>query len=155
MGAHEGKDSLAGKAFKAKYGNFLTSSNRSSASPIWKGLQWCKETIQASTCCTVGSGFTISAWFDPWIPSIANHKPSPRLNVLQDPALKVRHLMLLNPKRWNIPLLTTLFEQDTVQNILKIHLSQADFEDSATWTPSSSGKHSVKSFYLMDQHNRF
>ncbi|PKI45054.1 hypothetical protein CRG98_034555 [Punica granatum] len=67
----------------------------------------------------------------------------------------VHHLMFFNPKRWNIPLLTTLFEQDTVHNILKIHLSQADFEDSATWTPSSSGKHSVKSFYLTDQHNRF
>ncbi|XP_031405734.1 uncharacterized protein LOC116214473 [Punica granatum] len=151
----KGNDSLAGKAFKAKYGNFLNSSNRSLASPIWKGLQWCKETIQVSTCCTVGSGSTISAWFDPWIPSMDNHKPSPRLNVLQDPALKVHHLMFFNPKRWNIPLLTTLFEQDTVHNILKIHLSQADFEDSATWTPSSSGKHSVKSFYLTDQHNRF
>ncbi|PKI59227.1 hypothetical protein CRG98_020390 [Punica granatum] len=151
----KGNGSLAGRAFKAKYGNFLNSPNCPSASPIWKGLQWCKDTIQASTCFSIGNGSSTSAWLDPWIPGTVNFKPTPRVDVFQDPALKVRDLMLFNPKRWNIPLISSLFEHDSVHNILKIHLSQTDFEDSAKWTPNSSGKHSIKSFYLTDQQHRF
>ncbi|PKI38034.1 hypothetical protein CRG98_041564 [Punica granatum] len=39
-------NNLVGRAVKAKYGNFLNSFNRTYPSPIWKGLQWCKDTIQ-------------------------------------------------------------------------------------------------------------
>ncbi|PKH99013.1 hypothetical protein CRG98_049681, partial [Punica granatum] len=81
-------DSLAGRAIKAKYGNFLKSSNRSSPSPIWRGLQWCKDTIQNSTCLSVGNGTSILVWHDPWIPGINDHKPSPRSDTIQDPNLK-------------------------------------------------------------------
>ncbi|XP_031374099.1 uncharacterized protein LOC116188763 [Punica granatum] len=129
--------SLAGRAIKAKYGNFLKSSNRSSPSPIWRGLQWCKDTIKNNTCFSVGNGTSILVWHDPWIPSINDHKPSPRSDTFQDPNLKVSDLMLNHPKRWNIPLLTSLFEQAIVQNIIKIHLTQGNLEDSAQWTPNT------------------
>ncbi|PKI67893.1 hypothetical protein CRG98_011489 [Punica granatum] len=41
-------NSLADRDIKAKYGNFLNSVNRSSPSPIWKGLQWCEDIIQSN-----------------------------------------------------------------------------------------------------------
>ncbi|PKH47875.1 hypothetical protein CRG98_050412 [Punica granatum] len=148
-------ESLASRALKAKYGNFLNSTNRSSPSSIWKGLRWCKNTIQNSTCFSIGDGATTSVWIDPWIPGKLGHKASPKTNVVPNLELKVCDLMLLHPKRWNVPLIRNLFEQDTVDNILKIHLSQEDYEDSTLWTPNTSGKHSVKSFYLVDQNHRF
>ncbi|PKI49597.1 hypothetical protein CRG98_029987 [Punica granatum] len=81
-------NSLAGRAMRAKYGNFLNTSNRSSPSPFWKGLKWCKDTIKRCTCFSVRNGLSISAWHDPWIPSMNNHKPLPRHNATQDPDLK-------------------------------------------------------------------
>ncbi|PKI51874.1 hypothetical protein CRG98_027707 [Punica granatum] len=51
--------------------------------------------------------------------------------VAPNPELKVHDLMLFHPKRWNIPQLTNLFDQETVENILKMHLQQEDYEDSA------------------------
>ncbi|PKI61659.1 hypothetical protein CRG98_017883 [Punica granatum] len=82
-------NNLAGRAIKAKYDNFLNTSNCASSTPIWKGLQWCKDTIPDSTCFSVGNCTTISAWLDPWIPGMNDHKPSPKTKTVQDPNLKI------------------------------------------------------------------
>ncbi|OWM73630.1 hypothetical protein CDL15_Pgr026729 [Punica granatum] len=137
---------------KAKYGSPLAPNQRTpaSTSSIWKGLLWCRNTLQASTCFSIGNGSSTSAWHDPWIPGNPSFKPIPSIGIQVEPNTKVRDLMLFHPKRWNTPLLLNLFDQATVRNILKIHIPLEDYGDSIVWTPSSSGSHSVKSFYLLD-----
>ncbi|PKI46926.1 hypothetical protein CRG98_032737 [Punica granatum] len=53
-------NSLAGRAIKAKYGNFLNSVNHNSPSPIWKCLRWCKDTIQQLLSIYYGTHVTMS-----------------------------------------------------------------------------------------------
>lgn len=151
-------NSLAAKAMKAKYGNFITPNNRSynSAFAIWKGLNFCKETMKKGVCKWIGTGNMTKVWTEPWIPGNieSNFLLVPLENSIQDMELRVSDLMILDSRRWNIDMLHSLFDQNTINNILHIKLTQQDNEDQYLWLPSKNGNHSVKSFYLLDQQHR-
>ncbi|PKI78587.1 hypothetical protein CRG98_000964 [Punica granatum] len=113
-------NSLAGKAFKAKYGNFLNTSNRSYASLIWKGLQWCKDTVQNSICFSVGNGTSISIWHDPWIPGLNDNKPSPRFDTSRDPNLKINQLIFTKSSKSSRGLLWSTAGVEVARNRMEV-----------------------------------
>lgn len=63
-------------------------------------------------------------WLDPWIPSNVDFKPIPRSNIIIDLDLLVKDHFLHNTRTWNAPLLFSLFDQQTIRSILKIHVSE-------------------------------
>ncbi|PKI46656.1 hypothetical protein CRG98_032998 [Punica granatum] len=127
-------NSLAGRAMKAKYGNFLNPSNRSSPSPIWKGIQWCKDTIQAGTLFSVGNDSSISAWLDPWIPSTHDHKPSPNTNVIPNSELKGNQQIFTKPSKESKAATPSTSEGDkprvTKKEALPLHLCSSNLHKS-------------------------
>lgn len=58
--------------------------------------------------------------------------------------------MLRQPIRWNLPLICHLFDQDTILNILSVHLVDADMPDEIIWAPNRNEKRSIRAFYLLD-----
>ncbi|XP_042969130.1 uncharacterized protein LOC122301822 [Carya illinoinensis] len=80
-----------------------------------------------------------------------NFTPQPRDETIQkDHTLKVSELMMENPRSWNTILLQALFNQDSVNEILKISLAQYNYQnvdDKPIWIHHSSGQFSVKSAY--------
>lgn len=144
---------------KKKYGNFLTTNNRNitNASPVWKGLNICKETLLKGACKWIGNGLNTKVWLDPWIPKDVetNYHPISAPNRQINLDLLVADLMLSSPKRWNIHLLNTLFDLRTASNISSIKLTQEDVEDKFIWLLSKEGCHTIKDFYLTDQEHMF
>nr|DAD35790.1 TPA_asm: hypothetical protein HUJ06_006430 [Nelumbo nucifera] len=55
--------------------------------------------------------------------------------------------MLQNPRRWNLIVLTRLFNQEDVKGIMSIPLGSIDEEDSLIWHFSGDGKCTVKAGY--------
>lgn len=70
-------------------------------------------------------------WTEPWIRGNIenNFLPIPLENSIQDMGLQVSDIMMLDSRRWNIDLLHSLFDQNTINNILQIKLIQQDNED--------------------------
>lgn len=69
--------------------------------------------------------------------------------------LLVSDQILLNPNRWNTPLIHELFHKNTAKNIIKITLRQNNTDDEYFWTLTASQIHIMKSFYAADQEHRF
>lgn len=76
----------------------------------------------------VGDGSTIKIWKDPWLPILNDtriHTASSNNNL----GLTVDNLILQNPKRWNVDLLQTLFEERDINAIQQIPLSMRNISD--------------------------
>lgn len=52
-------------------------------------------------------------------------------------------------------MLNSLFDRPTIGNILNIRLAQDEEDDIYVWLPNTSGSHTVKSFYHLNQNSRF
>lgn len=87
------------------------------------------------------------AWLDRWIPTLENFKPLPLAHTVDiSSSLKVSDLIIQNNRVWNLPLLTSLFQQESINEILKIPLPNSKLcSDSLFWTIIQNGKFSVKS----------
>ncbi|PKI69023.1 hypothetical protein CRG98_010601 [Punica granatum] len=90
--------SLVTRVMKAKYGNFIAPLQCSTAttSSIWKGLLWCRNTLQASTCFSIGDGASTSAWHDPWIPRNPHFKPIPSIGIHAKPDTKIHDCLKIH-----------------------------------------------------------
>lgn len=87
----------------------------------------------------------------PWVPTLKSLRPQPNQNnPLVEPNLKVSVLTLEEPRRWNTLLFHALFSPESVNEILKIPLSNYNYStsgDRIKWTLHSTEKFSVKSAY--------
>jgi hypothetical protein len=102
----------------------------------------------------VGNGRNIQIWWDAWIPNEPNFKP--RLRIGAEPKYQyVSDLILHDSRQWDKGKLNEIFHQETIKNILQIHLPIIPKEDSFIWATYSAGSFSVKSAYLTDQKHRF
>lgn len=75
---------------------------------------------------TIGSSATISVWLDRWIPGNPTYNPNPLHGSQIEPGMKVRDLMMIHPKRWNIQLIESLLDTATTTKIRRIHLKEQD-----------------------------
>jgi hypothetical protein len=136
------------KALNAKYlhkRSFLNVTASPANSWLWKGILKSRLIIQRGACWAVSSGHQVSIWNDPWIPNIAGFKPSQNPSLPSLPNLTVSDLISFPLRSWNIPLLNFLFDPPSVSHIQAIHIPQSPCADRWTWTPSPSGRFSVKS----------
>lgn len=151
------KSSLAMDMLKARYGNFLDSSQRlnSKHSFIWKGLMECKDTIQKGCFKRIGDGKDTKVWSDKWVPGMEDLTLAANNSQSIDLHMTVNELILQNPKRWDDRKLEDLFNRRTADIIRQISLTEESGSDEILWKANSKGVHTVKSFYLIDQKHRF
>jgi len=101
--------------------------------------------VELGACISISNGLNIDVWNSHWIPTLPNFKPRPNVNLLERPPFTVAELILPGVRAWNSQLLYDLFDTDSVQNILNIHIPQVTSFDKWSWAPSPSGLFSVKS----------
>ena len=132
-------------------GNWIQSQPSKNASPTWKAIEKTKPLIAKGACYLVGNGASISVWEDPWIPWLDGFKPTPKDDSIQRNPLMVSNLIYTEDHCWNLPLLSELFNSETVEAIKKIHISLRSKADKLIWVSDSKGAFSVKSVYKANQ----
>ncbi|KAG8382638.1 hypothetical protein BUALT_Bualt05G0098200 [Buddleja alternifolia] len=138
------------KMLSAKYlvnNNFFNSSSVAhNSSWTWQDICKVSNLIKASACFVVTHNSHINTWSDPWIPDIAGFIPS-RPSLVSSAFDLVHSLIDPITKHWSFDILSTIFPPSTIRAILKIRISSSSEQSNLVWTPTSSGKFSVKSAY--------
>ncbi|XP_010473993.1 PREDICTED: uncharacterized protein LOC104753436 [Camelina sativa] len=102
---------------------------------VEKGARW-----------TIGSGFNISVWRDPWIPDQHPRPANGRGRQLL-PSLMVNHLINPRIKEWHLPILQEFMDPADIQTIQSLPVSKSFKPDQLVWHYTQSGRYSVKSGY--------
>ena len=111
------------KVLIAKYqvnSNWLHANPPKSSSFSGRGIEGVKSTLAKGACRLVGSGVSILVWNDPWIPGLPNFCPHPSDGLLDQQCLSVSQLMNLDKSGWDLDVLKSLFESDSMRAILNI-----------------------------------
>ncbi|XP_010469706.1 PREDICTED: uncharacterized protein LOC104749719 [Camelina sativa] len=111
----------------------------STKSLVEKGIRW-----------TIGSGFNISVWHDPWIPD-QHPRPARGRGQHLHPNLMVNHLINPRTKEWHLPILQEYMDPEDIQIILSLPISKYFRPDRLVWHYTQSGRYSVKSGYKVAQ----
>lgn len=128
------------------------------ASYFWKGLTATRDIIKKGACFRIGSGNNADIWEDPWIPWNAEYKPQRKITAMdgtQSSPKWVFELINQDSMIWDQSQLENLFEEATVQNILRIPLPNTPETDKIIWTGQANGHHTVKNAYYLDQRHRW
>lgn len=139
---------LKGKYFKKS--GALHSKKKSQSSWIWKCILQGIAHIKQYSIWEVGNGTMINIWDDKWLPAraqtLAESFPTRNTSITL-----VSELIDSNTHKWNIDLLTSLFDNSTVQEITNIRLYTTNEgglkRDKLRWTLTKNGEYSVKSLY--------
>jgi len=87
---------------------------------------------------------SLAIWFSPWIPTLPNFRPIPRVSrLIAHRPLAISDLTNPDSLTWNLSLLTFLFDSSIVTEILSIKIRANS--DALLWTTSSSGSFTTKS----------
>ncbi|XP_060965503.1 uncharacterized protein LOC133034433 [Cannabis sativa] len=144
-----GSQSLCCRVLKAKYlkgKDFLSCRYKDSDSWFWKSVVKATSILRKGACKLVANGENTKIWGDPWIPHRKGFHPKPlqgnpsNLNCVAD-------LMLSNGK-WDIQKLRSIFDCETVSDILKGGNPSGIGTDRWVWTLERKGCFSTKSAYL-------
>jgi hypothetical protein len=118
-------DSLWVSLFKTKYikyGNLL-SCPLSSGSFIWNGIKAIVPLLASGACYISHISSQLSIWSSPWIPTLSNFKPMPRVPTFPNLyLLSVADLICPSTSTWNISILPFLFHPVTILEIQKISI---------------------------------
>ncbi|CAA7059232.1 unnamed protein product [Microthlaspi erraticum] len=98
----------------------------------------------------VGSGSSISVWYDPWI---SDSRPRSAIckGINYYPHLMVNQLINSQTSTWNLPLLHQLFESTEIARITGITIATGYRKDTCGWLFTKSGRYTVKSGYRVLQ----
>jgi len=125
-----------------KYGNLLTSPLPKGFF-IWNGIKSIVHFLKSGACYIPHLLSSLAIWFSPWVPTLPDFRPAPRVESLQaNFPLAILDMVSSTIGTWNLPLLEFLFDQAYVSEILKIRIWSAN--DSLLWTPSSTGVFSTQ-----------
>jgi hypothetical protein len=126
-----------------KYAN-LFSCPLSPGSWIWHGIKSTIPLLTRGTCFVPHYNSSLPIWSSPWIPTMDNFLPIPRLPQLPPSyPLHIADLISYPSLTWRLNLLNFLFHSSTVAEILKIPIRLNN--DTCLWTPSSNGTFLTKS----------
>jgi hypothetical protein len=121
------KESLCTKVLRNKYkvsDHWLRQQQTKGASPVWKAIAKARDLINQGVCYLVGDGNSINVWKDLWIPWSQNFKPTPIVPGEDQEPMLVSNLIHPSTRRWKVDLLINLFEDESVEAILKIKIPQ-------------------------------
>ena len=118
------RDSLCIRALISKYkvqSDWMDKEAPKHASQPWKAIEIQKKIIERGACFNLGDGAAVDIWKDPWVPWLPNFKPlakgdSELVNLV------VACLINQSTRTWNLPMLKDLFDDSSVNAILKIHI---------------------------------
>lgn len=137
------------RIFKAKYfpnTDVLNVVPKANSSFTWKSICAAKDLVSAEICWRVGNRENIDIWRHKWIPGYDSFRPkTPDLG--SEGPLSVSFLIHPNLNDWDLPVLTFLFWQDDVNEILKIPLANWDALDTQVWHYAKHGRYTVSSAY--------
>ncbi|CAA7023542.1 unnamed protein product [Microthlaspi erraticum] len=146
-------ESLFAKVFKGRYYR-----NSSPMDPIrsysssygWQSIISARPLVQKGLIKRVGSGSSISVWYDPWISD-----SRPRSAICKGfnfyPQLMVSQLINSRSSTWNLPLLHQLFESEEIARITGITIATSSKPDPCGWIFTKTGRYTVKSGYSLLQ----
>jgi hypothetical protein len=100
---------------------------------------------QQGACISISNSLNVSIWNMPWVPLMHDFILGPNPNLVNHPCFCVVDLVLPNARVWNRLLLDDLFDSQSVQCILSIHLPKSFGFDRWIWALSIAGLFSVKS----------
>ncbi|KAK1678993.1 hypothetical protein QYE76_039841 [Lolium multiflorum] len=140
------------KLLKAKYypnGSLLDTVFTGNGSSTWHAIEYGLELIKQGAIWRVGNGAQIRAWRDPWIPRDSCHLP-------RSPQGRCQYRwvadFLLPDGAWNMTRLTLYFQQDDIDEIVKIKTSSRNDCDFIAWHPEKRGSFTVRSAYRLALH---
>ncbi|CAA7032486.1 unnamed protein product [Microthlaspi erraticum] len=149
----ENQESLFAKVFKGRYYR-----NSSPMDPIrsyspsygWQSIISARPLVHKGLIKRVGSGSSISVWYDPWISD-----SRPRSAICKGfnyyPQLMVSQLINSQSSTWNLPLLHQLFESAEIARITGITIASGSKPDPCGWIFTKMGRYTVKSGYALLQ----
>uniref|UniRef100_A0A803NPV8 Reverse transcriptase domain-containing protein n=1 Tax=Cannabis sativa TaxID=3483 RepID=A0A803NPV8_CANSA len=146
------ENSLVAKLYKARYypkGNFLSAELGPNPSFIWRSILEAKELLQAGLRRSICDGKTTSILNDHWLPCVDNH-----FVTTYHPNLvgrSVDSLLQLERRAWDVDLIRDMFNQQDMDLILSIQLSDAQRGDCWYWSKETNGVYSVRSAYKLLQ----
>lgn len=132
-------DSLWAQLLKSKYfpnTSFWRTKTYGPKSWTWSSILKVRKYIASAAQIHLCNG-NILIWNDPWCPmwpNIYDHM-RPEAVYLNLPS-KVSDLWLYHPKRWNRDLLNSIFDEQFVDSVMQIPLSQSDDQDILIWKPN-------------------
>lgn len=144
-------DSLTSKILKAKYFpnySFLDAPVKANSSYVWKSICTARSILLLGSRWQVGSGNAIDIWKDPWVPRATTFRvitTKPTGCVLT----RVQELIREDTRKWDLPLLATVFLPPDVEVIRSIPLSIRRTTDTLIWHFDKKGSFSVKSAYKL------
>lgn len=119
---------------KAKYlkgHNFMSLSTTRNDSWIWEGILKWRDILNLGACHNLGGNSVFNVWNEPWVPSMVNFKPQPRLDHLVAESWCVRDFILAFGT-WDINLLKSAFSV-SLEAILKIPISSWPNNNVGSW----------------------
>jgi hypothetical protein len=149
------KNCLCINILLAKYkvsSNWLRAPPVRNASWTWKSIEGRKNILTKGVYKLVEDGDYILVWEDPWIPDKLDFKPCPSAQGINS-SLVVSQLMTHSKTSWDINKLQELFDQESIEAILKITLWKKNEPDKWVWSNVTDGCFSVKSAYHLSLNN--
>lgn len=141
-------------ALRSKYkvrSDWLRKDPMKNVSHTWRAIERMKVLVSKGACCMVGDGVDIDVWKDPWVPCLEGYKPMPRNSMAEMGPLTVSSLINSTNRKWDIQKLNNLFNDDSVEAILKINLTRSARRDKLLWIKDPKGKFTVKSAFKAHQ----
>ncbi|KAG6629497.1 hypothetical protein CIPAW_14G089200 [Carya illinoinensis] len=116
---------------------------------FWKHLLQTRKLLEQDMCYQISNGTSVSAWIDPWIPSLESFRLNPLSHITDlSPSLKVSDFIIQESHYWNLPKMKQFFSHESIKEILKIPLPSTRLrEDRHIWVKNHNGKFSVKTAY--------
>jgi hypothetical protein len=148
-------DSLAARVMRGKYfpnSDFLGSNLGKKASFAWRSIWQAKGLLQEGLLWRVGNGRSINLWDDRWIPD-PPHKVLDPVRVLLREAT-VADIINREANWWDVPLIKSIFSEDTVDKICSIPINPRFHEDKLIWRGTKNGGFSVRSAYHLEMERR-
>jgi hypothetical protein len=148
-------DALWIPLFKEKYIKYgtLLSCPLSTGSYIWNGITSVVPLLKLGACYIPHASSSLDIWHSPWIPSLPNFQPVPRVpRLCLDYPLAISNLIHPQFLTWNVSLLLFLFAPEKVSKILKVFTRA--LSDSLIWTASASGVFSTKTAHHLYSSSR-
>ncbi|XP_010468802.1 PREDICTED: uncharacterized protein LOC104748921 [Camelina sativa] len=140
-------NSLFAQVFRSRYfrnKHPLMAKKLYSPSFGWRSFFLTKSLVEKGARWTIGSGFNVLVWRDPWIPD-QHPRPAQGRGQHLHPNLMVNHLINPRTKEWHLPILQEYMDPEDIQTILSLPTSKSFRPDRLVWHYTQSGRYSVKS----------